>query len=221
MVLLREYAGVTRDEVTPLIDAGLLREDTTLPHLLYSVTPAGREAIGEHNRDGIDHGPGRGDLAESSEHVLLVELADWLASQRCADPDHPAEMVVRYHQLDDGRVLDVACLDSDGNVCVAIEAERINNDVRTAAPADFDKLADSGAQEAIWVVPSLTAASKLTDALANPADDDPRVTRTYGPTSPTRKYRIDESGFTDIYTAKGLIDFREEVEAASDGSDDG
>lgn len=212
MVRLREYVGVGVDEATALIDAGLLREDTTLPHLLYSVTAAGRDAVGEHYREGVDHGPGRGDLGESSEHIMLVELATWLAEQRCADPDHEAVTVSPYHQLDDGRRLDVACLDAEGRIVVAIEAERINNDAPTAAPSDFDKMADSGATEAIWVVPGLKDASKLTEALHDPADGDPRIDRTYSATTQARKYRINEPGFTRVYTANELIKRRERVE---------
>ncbi len=211
MVRLREYVGVSVDAVEALVDAGLIREDTTLPHLLYSVTAAGRDVVGEHYREGVDYGPGRGDLGESSEHIMMVELATWLAEQRCADPEHDAVTVSPYHQLDDGRRLDVACLDAEGEIVVAIEAERINNDAPTAAPTDFDKMADCGAAEAVWVVSGLSAASKLTEALHDPADGEPRIDRTYSSTSQTQKYRIDEPGFTEIHTVRGLIKRREQA----------
>ena len=57
---------------------------------------------------------------------------------------------------------------------------------------------------AVWIVPRLADASKLTHALHNPSEGPPRIDRTYSATTQTADYTIDEPGFTAIYTASTL-----------------
>jgi hypothetical protein len=207
MLRLQEYLDIDAPAVQDLVDAGLLSHDTDHPHRLYSVTPDGRTAIGEHYRQGIAFGHGAGDLDESSLHVLAVEVGRrYLIRVYLEDPDSPVVEVIPYYNCDDSHRLDVAGLDSDGTVIVAAEAERINHDLRRAAPADFDKMAACGVEEAIWVVMSHADGHKLLAALNTPADGTPRVTKTYAETSPVDAFRIDEPGFTQIYTLEQLRD---------------
>jgi hypothetical protein len=202
---LREYVGIAAEEVRELVDEGLLREDTAYPHRLYSLAPRARSVIGEAYREGVDFGDGLGDLEESSEHVMLNQLAaQWAAAHYVDDPDHPGVEVKQYHELADDHRLDCAVLDEEGEVCVAIEAERINHDSREAVPADFDKLASCEPLAAIWVVSGRQDAHAVLQALNDPLDGEPRVTKQYSESSPPQRWRIDEPGFTACYTFRWL-----------------
>jgi len=95
MLRLEEYVRIDREDLQPLLDADLVRHDTDHPHRIYSVSPDGRKAIGESYRRGVDYGHGKGDLEESSEHVLGVELRiRFLEEQYATDPDSAVETVV-------------------------------------------------------------------------------------------------------------------------------
>ncbi|MFC6723286.1 hypothetical protein ACFQE1_02525, partial [Halobium palmae] len=112
MIRLREYADIATDDVQTLLEADLLREDTVNPHLLYSVSAAGRDAINEHYREGVDHGDGKGDLSESSEHVMLVELARRFAEGLRADPEDPVARVEPYYEPADSTRLGLVGFDA-------------------------------------------------------------------------------------------------------------
>ncbi|WP_336135357.1 ATP-binding protein [Natronomonas amylolytica] len=210
MLRLREYVGVEADAVDELLDDGLLRHDTDHPHRLYTVSPEGRELLGEEYRLGVDHGHATGDLGESTQHIMGVEIARrWLHQEYVRDPDSPVETVVPYFELDESVIaddidrdesgnasrLDIAGLDDNGEVAVCIEVERINNDVAEAVPADFDKMAACDPEEAIWVVMSQSAGHDVLQAL-NKSD---RVEKTYANTTPPQQFRIDEPGLTGMY----------------------
>jgi hypothetical protein len=96
--------------------------------------------------------------------------------------------------------------DADGEVVVALEAERINHDVNEAVPADFDKMAACDPEEAIWVVPIIADAHDVLAALNDPPDGNPRVEKTYSRTVPPQKFRIDTPGCTAIYPLERLRD---------------
>lgn len=201
MLRLQEYVGIDSESVQSLIDGGVLRKDTNYPYLLHSVAPSARSLIGEAYREGIDYGDGRGDLEESSEHVMLTELAArWAQHTYVDDTDAPGDEVKKYHDLEDGRRLDCVVLDAEGSVRVAIEAERINNDTREAVPADYDKLAVCEPDEAVWVVTGRGDAHTVLQALNDPLDGDPRVAKTYSETSPPQRWHIDTPGATAFYT---------------------
>lgn len=183
MLRLVEYVGIEREAVADLVEAGLLRHDTDHPHRLYSVTADGRDAIGEPFRRGVDYGHSCGDLEESSEYVVMVQLGKRYLEQAFRDaPDSPVQRVVCYYDLEavtgtvdtagespgDRRRLDVVGLDDDGDVVVTLEAERINHDVRRAVPDDYDKMADCDPDAAVWVVPTESAAHRVVDALHDP-----------------------------------------------------
>ncbi|MDT3436075.1 type IV secretory system conjugative DNA transfer family protein [Haloarcula sp. 1CSR25-25] len=231
MLRLQEYVGIESDAVQDLCDADVLRHDTDRPHRLYSVTPAGRDAIGESYRRGVDYGHECGDLEESSEHVLAVEAARlYLEHQYVADPASPVSQVVPYYEIQDGSLpaatfmgtdqeaveavsesyslhrLDLVGLDSDGEVRVTVEAERVNNDLGRAVPADFDKMAACDPDEAIWVAMSHDDAHEILAALNDPLEGDPRVEKTYSESTPASSFSIDEPGFTDILTVNQLLD---------------
>jgi len=231
MIRLQEYVGIETDAVDALLEADLLRHDTDHPHRVYTVTPDGRSLIGESYRLGVDYGHGKGDLEESSQHVLAVEVARrYLCHEYLENPDSSVVEVMPYYDLDevtlpasvfmggdeadveeansayDKRRLDVAALDEDGQVIVAVEVERINNDVHRAVPDDFDKIADCGVEEAIWVVMKQRDGHKVLSALNDPVEGDPRVEKTYAETTPPQQFRIDTPGLTAVYPVEWLRD---------------
>lgn len=231
MLRLQEYVGIESEAVQDLLDAAVLRHDTDRPHRLYSVTPAGRDAIGESYRRGVDYGHECGDLEESSEHVLAVEAARlYLEGAYVDDADSPVTQIVPYYEVQDGSLpaatfmgtdqdaveavtesyslhrLDLVGLDGDGEIRVTVEAERINNDYRRAVPADFDKMAACDPDEAIWVAMSHDAAHDILAALNDPLEGEPRVEKTYSESTPASSFAIDEPGLTDVVTVKQLLD---------------
>ncbi|WP_435102391.1 hypothetical protein [Halarchaeum sp. P4] len=205
MIRLREYTGIDTDDVNALVDADLLTDHGRYPHQLYSLTPAGRDAIGEHNRTGLVHGDRQGDLGETTQHVMLVDLArDYLHQASVQNPDSPVTRIEPYYELADGHRLDIAGLDDEDNIVLTVEAERINHDLATAVLDDYDKMAALNPTDAIWVAVTQPAAARILDALHDPADDEPRIPHTYGQTTSTRSYRYNTPGLTDVYTAHDL-----------------
>jgi DNA helicase HerA-like ATPase len=201
MKRLETYLGISEDARGELIDEGLLRHDGNTPHKLYTVTADGRDEIGERHREGIAHGDGEGDLAESSLHALMVACAErYIEEEYAADPDSAVVEAVSYHPVGDGRRLDTAGLDADGEVIVTGEAERINHDLRTGVPADYDAMAACEPEEALWVVRNRDAAHDVLGALNDPMEVEQRVEKTYSENSPPRQWKIDTDGFTDVLT---------------------
>jgi hypothetical protein len=234
MIRLQEYVGIESPAVQDMIDADVLRHDTDHPHRLYTVTPEGRSAIGESYRLGVDYGHGAGDLEESSQHVLAVEVGRrYLIVEYLNDPESAVVEVIPYYDLDpeqtlsaasfmgsdndaskateeyENRRLDVAGLNADGEVVVAVEAERVNHDARRAIPDDFDKIADCGVEEAIWIVMTQSAGHEVLAALNNPQEGEQRVEKTYAKTTPPQQFRIETPGLTAMYPVDWL---REKIE---------
>jgi hypothetical protein len=208
MIRLREYTGIETDAVHELIDDGLLRKDCTRPHTLYSLTPDGRAEIKESFKEGIAHGHGSGDLDESSQHVLAVELGrELLEAEFVQNPASDAVAVQPYYEPEgmDGRI-DCVALDEEGAVVVTLEAERINNDTGEAVPSDFDKMAACEPEEAIWIVMNRKGGHRVLRALNDPLDGDPRVEKTYSENTPIQQYNIDTAGCTDIRTVRTVHD---------------
>jgi hypothetical protein len=207
MLRLREYVGIETDALQDLIDADLLRHDTDHPHRLYTVTPEGRSVIGESYRRGVDYGHGAGDLEESTQHVFAIEVGRrYLERAYVMNPESPVTELVPYYDIDDRRRLDLAGVDADGAVRVAVEAERINHDVLRAVPDDFDKMADCGVDEAIWIVMSRQAGHRVLQALNDPPDGTPRVEKTYSENTPPEQFRIDTPGLTAVYPVEHVRD---------------
>lgn len=204
-LLLRQYAGIKQPETAELCDKGLVRRETNHPHLMYSLTPRGRDLIGESHRHGIDFGDGKGDLDETMQHRVAVKVtARYLEETYVASPESDAVEVKRYHEIETGR-LDAAALGPEGDVLVAAEAERTaNHDTRKAVPADYDKMAACDPEEAIWVVMSQSGGHKVMDALADPADGSPRVDKTYAERTPPRRFHIDQPGCSQMYSLTHL-----------------
>jgi len=201
MVRLREYVNLDTHQTQALIDDGLLRKDTDYPHTLYSVTQKGRQTINDTPREGLDHGDGHGDLGETSQHRRAVTLGtQYLEQEYVHDPNHPATRATSYHPIHDGKRLDAAALNDNSEVVVALEAERINNDLRDATPADYDKMAQCDPDEAIWIAMGRDGAHKIIDALNNPKDGDPRIQKTYATSTPPRQFNITQPGLTQMYT---------------------
>lgn len=190
------------------------------------VPPDGRSLIGERYTLGQEYGHGKGDLEETGLHVLAVEVGRrYLVVNYLEDPESRVVEVVPYFDLDemdrpavpmamgpeegdlaeakdeyDRRRIDVAGLDEDGNVFVAVEAERVNHDLRRAAPADYDKMAACEPNEAIWIAMSHSEAHEILDALNDPLEGEPRVEKTYADSTPAQLWQIDTPGCTDFFT---------------------
>jgi hypothetical protein len=206
MIRLREYVGIEKAAVDELLDDGLLRKDCQYPHVLYTVTPEGRSEAKIRHREGVAHGDGVGDLSESSFHVAMVALGErYLEEAFCEDPDSAVVEVRPYHETEEGR-LDLAGLDADGEVVVALEAERSNHDTREAVPEDYDKMAAQDPEAAIWIVKNRDAAHDVLEVLNDPPDDKPRVEKTYSRSSPPQRFSIDTAGLTEIHTFTYLRD---------------
>jgi len=182
-------------------------------HRLYTVPSDGRTAIGESYRSGIDYGHGQGDLDESSEHVLGIEITrQYFEKAYADDPESRVVEVIPYYDLDDQHRLDVAGIDADGEILITAEVERINNDVHRAVPEDYDKMAACSPEEAIWVVMKQADGHKLLAALNDPPEGPPRVEKTYAKTTPPQQFRIDTPGMTAVYPAEWLLDRTESGE---------
>jgi hypothetical protein len=205
MLRLEEYVGIDHAAIDELLDADLLRHDTDHPHRLYSVSPRGRDVIGEHYREGVDYGHGQGDLEESSQHVFAVEIGRrHLQAAYVDDPASPVVEVVPYYDLDGNHRLDIAGLDADGEIRVAVEAERVNNDIHEAVPADFDKIAGCDVDEAIWIVMTRQGGHDVVQALHDPPDGTARVEKTYSENTPPRQFNIDTPGLTTVIPVEYL-----------------
>ncbi|KTG25155.1 TraM recognition domain-containing protein [Haloferax profundi] len=204
MVRLQEYTGVSPKEVQELVDGGSLAKDCTYPHKLYTVTPKGRRAIAVRHREGVAHGHGRGDLSESSLHVVMVELGRrYLEDEFVDSEDSAAVEAVSYYEHDGSR-LDAVCLDENGEIVVTLEAERANHDILTAVPEDYDKMAACEPEAAIWVVKNRSDAHEVLRALNEPNEGHPRVEKTYSSNSPPSSFRIHQPGFTEMRTLQEL-----------------
>ncbi|WP_312911755.1 ATP-binding protein [Natronosalvus caseinilyticus] len=205
MLRLQEYVGIDNDDITPLLDADVLRHDTDHPHRLYTVSSDGRDAIGESYRRGVDYGHGAGDLEESSQHVFGIEVTrQYLEAAYAQSADSSVTEVIPYYDLDDQHRLDLAGVDADGEIVVTAEVERINNDYHRAVPEDFDKMASCEPEEAIWVVMRQADGHKVLSALNDPLEGEPRVEKTYAKTTPPQQFRIDTPGMTAVYPADWL-----------------
>ncbi|MFC6723678.1 hypothetical protein ACFQE1_04615 [Halobium palmae] len=207
MIRLQEYVGIESDAVQDLVDADLLRHDTDHPHRLYTVTPDGRAVIGESYRQGVDYGHGAGDLEESSLHVLSVEVGRRFLVQEYVDDTESAVVeVIPYYDLDGHHRLDLAGVDADGTIRVALEVERINHDFRRAVPEDFDKMAECDLEAAIWIVMTRQGAHDVLHALRNPLEGEPRIEKSYSQNTAPRDFKIDTPGLTAVYTVEYVRD---------------
>jgi hypothetical protein len=186
--------------------------------------------IGEPNRYGEHYGHGKGDLDESTVHVLGVEAnRRWIEMEFVDDPDSEVTQAMSYYELRKGSVpvsgfmggeddaseagadfeahrLDVVGLNDEGEIIIVCEVERVNHDLRRAAPSDYDKMAACEPEEAIWVAMSHTEGHKILGALNDPLEGPQRVEKTYSESSPVNKFKIDEPGFTDMYTLEQMLE---------------
>jgi DNA helicase HerA-like ATPase len=206
MVRLQEYVGVSHEEVQELLDAGLLAEDCTYPHKLYTVTAEGRDVANIDYSEGVAYGHGKGDLGESSLHVMMVELGRQYIDQHFVGASDSAAVEARtYYEIDDHR-LDAVGLDTDGNVVVAVEAERSNHDTLTAVPTDYDKMAELDPEAAVWIVKNREGAHEVLRALNEPADGDARIDKMYSENTPPQDFKLGFAGMTELHTLQYLRD---------------
>jgi len=230
MTELQHYFDLDVDDVQQLVDDGLLRHDGDTPHRLFTVTPEGCSLIRDPHKTGLNFGHGQGDLHESSQHRLAVELGRrYLKAAYVDDPSSPVTDVVPYFDLDsdalgapeqpstaaDGgpeadetdfsnRRLDLAALDAERNVVVAVEAERSNNALHRRAPRDYDAMAACDPDEAIWIVPTQDAGHDLLNALNDPLEGPVRVEKEYSDATRVQQFTIDEPGLTAVRTIQQI-----------------
>jgi hypothetical protein len=212
--------SIDTDTLNPLVEAGYLTRDQLKQYVYYTVTAEGRDILNESNRKTIDWGDGTGDLTESLLHRVMVEALFRYVKQHYVDETtSPVTSVQPYYELTpeqadaadlDGRVrLDIAGFDTDGDLCLAGEAERKNNDYRTAAVTDYDQLAALDVDHALWVVPSSSRGqTAVLQPLGDPPDSlndpSPRI-KQYSPNTRIEQISgIDAPGMTDIFTLNEL-----------------
>lgn len=206
--VLREYVGADIDAVRQLRDRNLISIQLQRPHRVYALTQAGRDRLEQPLREGLDFGAGTGDLGQGAGHLLMVEvLAAYVDQGFVADLDHPVTEVATFYEPTevDGR-LDVAGLTPDGAVHVAAEAELGNNDLPTAAPADFRLMAALEPAQAVWLAPTRAIGHAILEALADPAEGAACIEQTYSQGYDLRKREFDTPGLTEIYRLEYLYD---------------
>jgi hypothetical protein len=145
MIRLLEYVGASNEDVQRLIEAGYLTHDANHPHRLYSVTPAGRNVIGEAYREGVDFGHGKGDLEESSLHVMMVEVGyRHLVRSYRDNPESPVTEVIKYFDLDRASIETIGPVgadEADGDVATNLNEDEVTDteaEGMTEAAADTD-----------------------------------------------------------------------------------
>lgn len=206
---LRQYTDLTTRDVEALIDRGLLVDDAVSQQKYYTPTKQARELLNEPHRRGVHHGPGVGDLNESTTHRAMVEaLRRYLQATFAEAADSAVDTVVPYYQpdgIDD--VLDVVGLDAAGDVVAAGEAERKNHDVN-GAREDYQKMAAFDLEAALWVAPNPTQGHEaILEPLTDPRDDElaPLIdTDPYSHNTAMRDINITAPGLTDIFTIGSL-----------------
>jgi DNA helicase HerA-like ATPase len=205
MIRLREYAGLDPDDVRELVEDGLLRKDCDRPFRLYTVTPAGRNEIQVSHTGGVGHGDGVGDLGESSHHRLMVAYGrQYIIEHFVEDADSTVVKASIYHQVGEDR-LDVVGLDADGDIVVALEAERGTNDTAREVLADFDKMAACEPLESIWVCDNRDTAHAVLNALNDPIVGSPRVEKSYSQNTPPTDFSIDTTGLSQMTTLSKVM----------------
>lgn len=213
MLRLQEYVGIENEDVQALVEDNLLRIDCDHPHRLYTVTADGRSEIHVAHREGVSYGHGVGDLGESTLHRVMVAFGrQYVEAAYKEHSESEVVEVVPYYELGDGHRLDVAGLDSDGEVCVVVEAERSNHDTLRAVPEDYDKMAAFDPEDAIWIVENREGAHKVLGALNDPPTGKVRVEKTYSESSAPQLFTLDSPGCTEIHTLRYLRDSLLELE---------
>jgi hypothetical protein len=215
MQRLREDLSIAPDAVAELTDLTvdgqgvLTKQATTTPHTVYNVTATGRSLIAETLDDGVDFGPGVGDLNESMLHRIGVQyLCRYLESTHGQSPDRTVQ---HYHQLPTGEVIDAVVLEDD-TIVVAAEMECHNNDVsgaESSCRSTYRKLMDCESTESIWVFETGDHWSVVTEELAAAHRDpqspiefrDSGYSRSYISKDPSLKY----PGLTEALTLAGLL----------------
>jgi hypothetical protein len=203
-VLLESYLNIESDAVTELINKNLLTKETH-PHKLYSVTQTGRDLINVRQREGQTFGDGIGDLSESTYHCHMIrEVEHQIKETWIADETHPATQVKPYHEPGDETRHDIVVWNNESLYAI-FEIETATNDLSVSAPEDYDTMAASDASWAIWVTRTRDIGKTVIDALADPADDSPRITAKRS--HPLRENRFNEAGFHRIVTINKLRTF--------------
>lgn len=222
-----ESLGFTRDDFETLIDGGYLTRQEINPNVYYSVTSAGRELLGVDHTEEERWGAGLGDLNESLAHRVLVEAGVRYLRARMyeggdgSDQNSTITQVIPYYEPDTETRrryglaknvrFDAVGVDGDGEITAILEAERSNNDRRTAAIQDFDQIAKVDPAHAVWIVPSRRVGH---EAVLGPLADPPRSPELshYEPRVKSRSSStrladitgIDEPGMTEIHTLSGI-----------------
>jgi hypothetical protein len=215
--------GIDSQDIQQLKEEGLITVDTLRGYSYYTVTADGRDLLQQPHRKGVEWGHGVGDNTETLLHIAMVDaLQRYVDTQYVTDPDSPIESVIPYFEvgesdesipLDGGTRFDVVGLDAEGHIRLIGEAERHNNDARTAAVADYDKIATASPKHALWVVPSSSAGHEaVLTPLADPTDGSPRIDSYSESTRIPSISGIDEPGMTGIFT---LNELRKQLEVPS------
>jgi hypothetical protein len=208
-VALRDDFNLDASDIEQLKTKGYITEDTT-PHVLYTLTTAGRKALNEPWTAGTEFGPEQGELNETMQHKMMVRAAS-LSLQQKYD-DHPGIHVKTYVPIEietangtETKNIDVAAVDRNETIIAAAEADRENNDRRDSNVDSYRKMTTADPETALYVVTSYDAASNLFDDFTKAAArgqinyNGPN----YSPT--TREYDVNEPGITDVKPIRPLL----------------
>ncbi len=207
MVPLRNAAGLDTDGADRLVAGEYLNEQPDYRGSYWRLTDAGDQVLAELRDGGDPPGTRLGDPAESVAHIRLVETAAAVLERVAADPESPLERVERYWPVPDTMsVVDLAAFDETGEARVVIEAERLTNDLKRAAPADYDVMSQVESAAALWVVPNRKTGHELVRALAEPLDGESRLSLdsadVYADGTPLDRYDLDSPGCCGVRTVK-------------------
>jgi len=207
MLPLRDAAGLDADDTADLADAGYLNQQSDYRGAYWRLTNTGKQMLSTIRDGGDPPGTKPGDPAESVAHIRLVETAAAVLERLAADPTSPLATVQRYWTVPDtNSVVDLVAFDEAGVARIVVEAERTTNDLKRAAPADYDVMAQVDSAAALWVVPGRTDGHKLIRALADPLDGEPRLSFAtgdlYADTTPLDRYELDTSGCSGVHTVR-------------------
>jgi len=212
---IQEDLGIAADaieELTALTVNGngvLTKQASTTPRTVYNVTATGRKLIAETLEDGVDFGPGIGDLNESALHRIGVQyLCHYLEQEYAQSRDR---IVKHYHKLPSNEVIDAVVVEQ-GEVVVAAEMECHNNDVGGAdssCRSTYRKLQNLDVEEALWVFETGDHWVAVNNALATAHSDpdSPIEFRDsgYGRSTISKGFARSYPGMTEALTLSTLV----------------
>jgi len=209
--------GIGANDIQALKQEGLITIDKLQGYSYYTVTSEGRDLLRKPHRKSVEWGHGSGDNTETLLHIVMVTaLRRYVEQTYVTNPESPITQVTSYYELtasendyglDAGTRFDLVGLDASGSIRLIGEAERVNNDRKTAAINDYDKIAAVNPDEALWVVPTSSKGHKAVLEPLSSLDSgqgDPRIDGYSESTRISTITGVSEPGMTGIHTLHEL-----------------